>query len=185
MASVVHRLLAAAALSVMLVAPAGAWASDDWRRLQQGEVVVVSRPHGNGGIVEAAVLIDAPPRLVYALLADPLQAPTYSPGIVSSQILEDRGDSKRVRMRLQYLGLIDDLQEIESVYTPFEAIRWQQVKGRFGSQIGEYRVTASGSGTLLSYRLEIDTGTVLPVVVVQLFLRSSVPQLLRNIRTRF
>jgi ribosome-associated toxin RatA of RatAB toxin-antitoxin module len=179
-----------AALMTALVVLAGlvpvpARASDPLQRLRDGEVIVDSKPRRHGGIVHARIFVPAPPRLVYTLVADPEKLPRYSPDIVAVTVLEDHGQRKRVRMRVRQFGIIDDVSEVVSTYQPYDLVTWQQVKGRFAVNDGSWRIAPMDRGTLLSYHLDIDVGTMVPSLIVEAFLRSTVPSVLRNVRQQF
>jgi hypothetical protein len=172
-------LFVAAALPVM------AEPASTLQQLQKGEVLLDSQRRKHGGIVDARIFVPAPPRLVYSMLADPHQLPHYSPEVVSVAIIEDKGLQKRVRMRIRQWGLIDDESEVISTCRPYGSVTWQQVKGRFAVQEGAWTIGPMAQGTLLAYHLNIDVGATVPSLIVEAFLRSTVPALLRSVRGRF
>jgi ribosome-associated toxin RatA of RatAB toxin-antitoxin module len=165
--------------------PVAAGGPDPQQRLRAGEVVIESQARRHGGIVDARIFVPAPPRLVYTLVADPAQAPRYSPEIVAVTVLEDQGSRKRVRMRVRQMGLIDDESEVLSTYQPYELVTWQQVKGRFAAQEGAWKVASMNEGTLLRYHLNVDVGTNIPAFIIEAFLRTTIPALLKNVRRQF
>lgn len=165
--------------------PALAWTPDELKRLRAGDVVIESRQQPRGGIVDGSIVVQAPPRLVYTLVADPQQMQRYSPEIASVKIIEDQDLQKRVRIRIKQFGLIDEEQEVISTFRPYEQVAWRQVKGRFAHQNGSWQMNAFDKGTLLHYHLDIDVGTHLPGFIVTAFLRTTIPSLLRSVRNQF
>lgn len=183
-----HARIAALGMAMAVMTgplPGHAGPPDEQQRLRDGEVVVTSQARRHGGIVDARIYVAAPPRLVYTLVADPFQAPKYSPEIVAVTVLEEAGSRKRVRMRVRQLGLIDDESEVVSTYQPYDLVTWRQVKGRLAFQEGAWRVAPMAQGSLLTYHLNVDVGATVPAFIIEAFLRTTVPSLLKNVRRQF
>jgi uncharacterized membrane protein len=165
--------------------PVAAEVADPLQRLRSGDVVVDSQRRRHGGIVDARIFVPAPPRLVYTFIADPHQLPRYSPEIISVRILEDHGSRKRVRMHVRQFGVIDDESEVLGTYQPYELVTWKQVKGRLASFEGFWKVGSMDQGTVLAYHVNVDAGMALPAFIIEAFLRSTVPSVLKNVRRQF
>lgn len=182
-----RRIIAASLTAGLMLAnlPAQAWTPEELKRLRAGDVVVTSTSRNRGGIIDASIVVPAPPRLVYTLVADPQNTPRYSPEISAVTVIEDQGLQKRVRMRVRQFGLIDEEHEVVSTYQPYSSVTWQQVKGRFAHQDGAWKVSSFDAGTILTYHLDIDVGASLPSFFIEAFLRTTIPNLMRNVRKQF
>jgi ribosome-associated toxin RatA of RatAB toxin-antitoxin module len=114
----------------------------------------------------AGTEIEAPIEAVYAIAADVEGSPRWQPEIKVAECLERDGDEQvlvhmETDARVRTLGA-----EMRFRYEPPAMIAWTQEEGDLKSVDGAWELEDLGDGrTAVTYRLEVDLGRMLGMVV--------------------
>jgi uncharacterized membrane protein len=141
------------------------------------------------GTVRAAVMIEAPPDVVFQLMSRCEDAIQYVPHLRlcrvrdrapddSWQLVEHEIDFGWYSPRIKYVFRAD--------LVPSRSIAFRQVSGDFKANEGIYEFEASESGerTLLRYRAYIDPPSFVPNWLARSTFKREMPQMLANLRRR-
>jgi uncharacterized membrane protein len=118
-------------------------------------------------------------REVYDRLADVPQMPKYMPHMRSIRVIEERGSVKILEYRSQ-LPLIPDFT-LERHFEPPRRIWWTKVKAAYKRIEGAWDLVPDGRGTLVSYSLAVETGTVVPAWMALELQKQGGGALIRNV----
>ncbi len=124
--------------------------------------VAASSHGGSARVVQARVLIDAPPSLVWETLTDYRNIKNTLPGYEKSTVLQSRGATKLLDLAMRVAAFLPSYKyqvlakEDEGNYH----LQLNRVSGDFKSLSASYKLSSqnNGSKTLLVYRLDIDPG---------------------------
>jgi len=185
----------AAALSLGLVLAPLARAADfeltpaESARLQNTEIVIRASLEANGrrGTVRAAMLIEAPPALVFEMMTRCAEALKYVPHLkrcrirehaadMSSELVEQEIDLGWYSPRIQYVLRAD--------IVPDQSITFRQVSGDFKANHGMWELEPSDEGrrTLLRYRVYLDPPGFVPTWLARSTFKRELPQMLTDLR---
>lgn len=141
------------------------------------------------GTVRAAVLIEAPPAVVFLLMSRCADAVQYVPHLRvcrvrdrapddSWQLVEHEIDFGWYAPRVKYVFRAD--------FVPGQSITFKQVSGDFKANEGiyEFESTESGAGTLLRYRAYIDPPGYVPNWLARSTFKRELPKMLTDLRRR-
>jgi ribosome-associated toxin RatA of RatAB toxin-antitoxin module len=195
MERLVHRILALALLSAPVSAGAATMPADV--ALSAAEIASVGRgdtvirasldAQHRGGTVHAAMLIDAPPAVVFRAMTRCADALEFVPRLrecrvrsrsadASTQLVEHAVDLGWYTPALRYVFRADLVAD--------RRIAFQQVAGDFKTNQGlwEFEPEANGERTLVRYRVQIDPPGYVPGWLVRATFRRELPRLLANLR---
>lgn len=179
----------AGALFPLLAVAQSAWLDDPviQARLAAGEIVVHVEPDGQH--VFSAVNIHAPPLVVWKVITDCEQAPSFMPGMKSCHRLEAAADGswENIEREYKYSWLMPMAHDIvRTEYHKPQRIDFQRLSGDFRDQKGAWLLTASadGSATVLEYQFYVDLGFWVPHSLIQRSLRSDLPAAMKAVRIR-
>lgn len=169
--------------------PAAPPSGPEWARLARGEVVVATDPAGGGGrrAVAAAVLIDAPPRRVWEVMADCSRAPELVPGLKECRVLAAEGDRRTIAHRVKISSLLPEMHyTFREVQQPWHRIDFVRTGGDLREMEGSWTLEEldAGQRTLVRYRVSMDPGFLAPKWLVRQALRRNLPGLLAALRER-
>jgi uncharacterized membrane protein len=184
----------AAVLGLGLVCAGGARAADfeltlaETQRVEKDEIVIRASLDANArrGTVRAAMLIDAPPALVFQTMTRCANAVRYVPHLrlcrvreraadLSWELVEQEIDFGWYAPRLRYVFRADIAAD--------RSITFRQVSGDFKANEGIWEFEpAPGERTLLRYRVYIDPPGYVPNWLARSTFKRELPQMLADLR---
>ncbi|HEY6126011.1 MAG TPA: SRPBCC family protein [Steroidobacteraceae bacterium] len=159
------------------------------QRVAKGEVVIRTtlNPGARGGTVRAAMLIDAPPAVVFQTMSRCADAARYVPHLRMCRIREQAPDSSWAIVeqeidfgwyapRLRYLSRAEFVTD--------RSISFRQIRGDFKANEGiwEFEPAANGDRTLLRYRVYIDPPGYVPNWLARSTFKRELPDMLSALR---
>jgi ribosome-associated toxin RatA of RatAB toxin-antitoxin module len=160
---------------------------DELERVNRGETVIRASLDASQrrGMVRAALLINAPPELVFQAMSNCADALKYVPHLracrmrppstdASVRFVEHEIDFGWYAPRLSYVFRAD--------MVPDQSIAFRQVSGDFKANQGLWEFEAAGGQTLLRYRVEIDPPGYVPNWLARSTFKRELPQMLANLR---
>jgi ribosome-associated toxin RatA of RatAB toxin-antitoxin module len=109
------------------------------------------------------VVIEATPKEILDVIADVVNASSWSPQYQSAEVLDTYADGrpKRVKMKVKAAGLTDEM-EVEYSWGENTA-GWSLIKsGQLKAQNATYTLTPAGEKTKVRFDLEVDPSIPLP-----------------------
>ena len=109
------------------------------------------------------VVIEATPKEIIDVIADVVNAPTWSPQYQSAEVLDthDDGRPKRVKMKVKAAGLTDEM-EVEYSFTETSA-GWTLINSsQLKAQDATYTLTPAGDKTKVRFDLKVDPSIPIP-----------------------
>ncbi len=152
-------------------------------REQRGAVTVQVRGAGTLRTVQAQTWIQAPARVVWAVLTDYTSYPRLFPGIERSSIQVLDGSLEHCTV-VRYPWPFPERWVCNAVIEdrPHWTIRWHRVAGTIRRLVGEWQLRPYGRGTILRYGVRIDPGLpVVPSWVTLWATRIETPSVLRAV----
>ena len=184
----------AAGLALGLAA-SGAQAADfeltpaETTRVEKEEIVIRAALDSNArrGTVRAAMLIDAPPGVVFEMMTRCVDALKYVPHLKQCRVRERAADQSWELVeheidlgwyapRIRYVLRADFVVD--------QSITFRQVSGDFKANQGlwELAPAASGTRTLLRYRVYLDPPGYVPTWLARSTFKRELPQMLADLR---
>jgi len=184
----------AACLSLGLAFAPGARAADfdltpaETTRVENDEIVIRASldPNARRGTVRAALLIDAPPAVVFEMMTRCADAMKYVPHLrlcrirdhaadMSWELVEHEIDFGWYSPRIQYVLRADLVVD--------RSITFRQVSGDFKANHGIWELEPAGSErTLLRYRVYIDPPGYVPTWLARSTFKRELPRMLTELR---
>lgn len=184
----------AALASLGLILAAGAARAADFeltpaetQRVEQDEIVIRASLDANArrGTVRAAMLIDAPPALVFESMNHCADAVRYVPHLRLCRVRERAADASWALVeqeidfgwyapRLRYTFRADFIAD--------QSITFRQVSGDFKAYEGIWEFEPDGQRTLLRYRAYIDPPGFVPNWLARSTFKRELPQMLADLR---
>jgi uncharacterized membrane protein len=185
----------AAALAAGLACAGSVQAADfeltpaEMQRVEKGEVVFRTTldPDSRGGTARAAMLVDAPPAVVFESMSRCADAARYVPHLRMCRVREQAPDSSWALIeqeidfgwyapRLRYVVRADFITD--------KSITFRQVSGDFKANEGiwEFEPAANGERTLLRYRVYMDPPGFVPNWLARSTFKRELPQMLADLR---
>lgn len=180
-------------LGLLLIGAPGARAADfqltpaEQEQLDRGETVIrATLDEGQRrGSVRAAMLIDAPPAVVFQAMTQCEDALKYvphlrtcrarvQPGDASIRFVEHEVDLGWYAPRLSYVFRAD--------VVPDRSIAFHQVSGDFKANEGIWEFEPAGTGTLLRYRVYMDPPGYIPNWLARSTFKRELPRMLVNLK---
>ena len=166
--------------------------STDWidaAKLEAGAVVVSTVDEGDfAGRVNAAVSIDAPPRVIWDVMTDCPSAPEFIPGVLSCELLDtmDDGQAQLFRQELKYSWYLPRLTYVFRLdYFPYRQIDFRRISGRPRKLEGSWWLKRDPDGaTQVVYSVHLDPGFFVPKFLVRRALKKDLPTALEALRER-
>jgi hypothetical protein len=185
--------VALASLSVFssaATAAIGAWTPDAklQRELSRGVAWAEVLPSADdAGLIHAAIDIDAPPRVVWAVMTDCRLAARLVTSVTSCRIVQ--GDQRAgwdVREQVTKASLfVPELHNVfRSDYQPYSLIRFHRLGGDMRVEEGEWRLEPikGGAGTQVIYINRVAVNLLAPAFLVRAGLKRDTPKVLLNLR---
>jgi hypothetical protein len=185
----------AAGLGLGLAMASGAQAADfeltpaETARVENDEIVIRATldPNARRGTVRAAMLIDAPPAVVFEMMTRCVDALKYVPHLKQCRIGERAADKSWELVehvidlgwyspRIRYVLRAD--------IVPDQSITFRQVSGDFKANHGiwELEPAEAGNRTLLRYRVYLDPPGFVPTWLARSTFKRELPQMLTDLR---
>lgn len=164
------------------------WITDtsQWTALHQGEVVLLDSETGSEGhSATAAVLVDAPPSAVRAVVEDGDRAADFQESLVASRVVERTEDSIVLEQTVK-VGLQKVTYRVRQYPRSPRLMDFELESGELKEMDGFWRylpVSDEGeTATLLVYRLSLKPLIPLPGFLVQKSIARNLPNTLRAVR---
>jgi Polyketide cyclase / dehydrase and lipid transport len=160
------------------------------RRLKAGEVLVDVRadPQGATGLITATIDIQAPPRMLWAIMLDCDRSRRITPALKVCRVTETSSDGLS-DVREHVVQWVWPLPAVRSVfasqYRPFEQIRFQRIAGDLEFLEGTWQLEPlrQGTATRLTYSARVTPGWPVPGALVRSALEADIPKTLTALRT--
>ena len=185
----------AAGLSLGLAAACGARAADfeltpaETSRVAKDEIVIRANLDSNArrGTVRAAMLIDAPPAVVFEMMTRCVDAMKYVPHLRQCRIREQAADMswELVEHEIDFGWYSPRIQYVlRADFVTDQSISFHQVSGDFKANHGiwELEPADAGNRTLLRYRVVIDPPGYVPTWLARSTFKRELPQMLTALR---
>lgn len=184
---------ACALLASVARAAEGGWLADTQvqRRLAAGEVVVeaatASDPEGSRGRVRAAVLIEARPEAIWAVITDCREAVKFVPGLRLCRRIDGAPDGRwvNIEQEIDYSWFLRTVHNVlRADCDPPRRIDFHRVSGDLKQEAGSWLLTPTpgGSATVVEYEMYLDPGFWIPQWLINRTLRKDVPGALAGLR---
>jgi carbon monoxide dehydrogenase subunit G len=164
-----------------------AWSQDEQNRvLLKGEILLETRSHTAwGGAVTAWMYLPLVRSQVWQYLTDYPRWVQYFPDITKSEVIQKRGEVKRLYQAAQkaflfltarveiYLHVVEEIGQ---------KIQFQLEKGTFHDFSAELKLLDWGRGTLLSYAVQATPSIPIPSIFIQQAINLELPANMRKMR---
>lgn len=188
-------MLVRLALFAALALPAGIAPAGDlelgpaeMQRLHDGEILIESDLDAaqRRGTVDAALIVDAPPAMVFDAMIRCDDALEYVPHLRRCRLVGQPDPAVRlVEHEIDFGWYAPRIEyTIRADLEPGRSITFRQVHGDFRVNEGrwEFEADASGERTLLRYRVHIDPPGYVPNWLARSTFRKELPRMLSNLR---
>lgn len=156
--------------------------------LESGAPVLQLRKDGRTTVVDAAILIDAPVRVIWDILVACEIAPDYVPNVVACRSIElrDDGSSELFIQTVKPAFFIPSFEHVFRMdYSPYTRIEIHRVSGPIKQLDGAWWLRERPDGKVaLAYFLLLDPGLPIPRVFVRATLRRDLPHVLEAVSER-
>lgn len=155
-------------------------------RLEAGEVVTRLLSEEGGTGVEANALVDATPDEVFAVVTDYDHYPEFIPSLVDAKVLEWESDDVCVLMEKLKVAFKTIEYAIRVTHDRRKlSTRWTKHHGFLRRNDGGWTCKSHGKGrTLVTYRVAVEAGLLVPQFVIDRLSRGSLPDLFAGLRKR-
>jgi carbon monoxide dehydrogenase subunit G len=156
------------------------------RMIAQGEILLETRSHTAwGGAVTAWMYLPLVRSQVWQYLTDYPRWVQYFPDITKSEVIQKRGEVKRLYQAAQkaflfltarveiYLHVVEEIGQ---------KIQFQLEKGTFHDFSAELKLLDWGRGTLLSYAVQATPSIPIPSIFIQQAINLELPANMRKMR---
>ena len=139
------------------------------------------------GTVRAAVLIDAPPALVYGAMTHCVDAFEFVPHLKTCRVKDSAPDASWgiVEHEIDFGWYTPRIRwTFRAEFVPEKSITFRQVTGDFKKNEGawEFEAGADGSTTLVKYQAAIDPPAFIPNWLARTTYKRELPQMLEDLR---
>ena len=184
----------AAVVGLMIACPQSVQAADfeltpaESRRVASDEIVIRAALDSNGrrGTVRAAMLIDAPPAVVFQMMTRCADALQYVPHLRLCKVRDRAADSswELVEHEIDFGWYAPRLEYVfRADFVTDRSITFRQVSGDFKANHGIWEFEAEGEKrTLLLYRVYMDPPGYVPNWLARSTFKRELPQMLANLR---
>ncbi|MER3495223.1 MAG: cyclase [Mastigocladus sp. ERB_26_2] len=162
------------------------WSQDKHQKIIQGEIFTETRSHTSwGGCVTAWMYLPLVRSQVFSQLTDYPRWVQYFPDITRSEVLQIKGEAKRLYQAAQkvflfftahveiYLNVIEELGQ---------RVQFRLEKGTFHDFSAELYLQDYASGTLLSYTVQATPNIPIPSIFIQQAMNFELPANMRKMR---
>ncbi|MCB1062316.1 MAG: SRPBCC family protein [Verrucomicrobiae bacterium] len=166
-----------------------------WKELNDGKVVVLplglpllsSEPGDDEDDFHAAcaaIIIEAPVKAVWDVIADKEAAPDYIESLQSAKILEEHPDYVLIEQVMKLGPLPKVTYVVKHMPLPPHEVKFERHSGDLESIKGFWKFMPIGDGSkcLVIYRLSLKPGFFVPNFVIKRSLKKSLPEALEAVR---
>ncbi len=168
---------------------------EEWKQLRKGEVILLEisaailkaeNAKQDQHAAAAAILVDAPPSAVWAVIADKEAAPEYIESLESATIIEHSAEYQLIEQVMKLGPLPKVTYVVKHTPLPPHTVRFERHSGDLKSITGFWKMLPvdGGSKCLVVYRLGLKPGFLVPNFVIRNALKKSLPDALRAVRDR-
>lgn len=159
--------------------------SQEWKSLSKGQVVVKQNnaQEDEAPSVEAKILILRSPERVWPVVADPEKLMREEKKVRKVKVLSRSQNKQNVAFSVLMTRFLPPfnyvlLQEL----SPPNSLRFHRVSGSFKDIQGSWRLSPveNGTKTILTYKLQIDVGPLVPRGLLLSAVKSDLPSMMRN-----
>lgn len=157
----------------------------DWKKLRAGEVIILTsskkrEEHG----ATSAILVDAPPKAVWAVIADKEGAPDYIDSLESAKVTKETKDHILIEQVMKLGPLPRVTYVVKHIPKPPHTVLFERDSGDLKEIDGFWKFLPvdQGKKCLLIYHLELKPGFLVPGFVIKRSLKKSLPDALRAVR---
>ena len=154
--------------------------------LERGRAYVDVRadPDGESGLIRAAIDVAAPPEVVFKVIADCDLATKMVSSLKSCRILErDPAGRWDVREQVSKMNFVPSVRNVfRSDFEPPGRIAFHRSGGDLKVFEGEWRITARGEGSRVTYESRVSAPFRVPGYLARLALRMEVGEALTALR---
>ena len=114
------------------------------------------RRYKRKSVIESSVTVKQGVRRVYDLLKEMEQFPWFIAGVESVRVTELSENKKISEWKIDIMGTPMSWQEEDTFDNQDMTLRFRMLKGRFADYYGEWKVSKSRRGTIISFSVNID-----------------------------
>ena len=114
------------------------------------------RRYKRKSIIESSVTVKQETRKVYNLLKEMEQFPWFIAGVESVRVTDLSGSKKITEWKIDIMGTPISWQEEDIFDAQNMSVRFKMLAGRFADYYGEWKVSKSPRGTMISFSVNID-----------------------------
>lgn len=156
-------------------------------RVNRGETVIRASLDDSQrrGTVRAAMMINAPPDVVFQAMTNCDDAMRYVPHLRACRVLPQSAgsDTRFVEHEIDFGWYAPRLSYVfRADFVTDRSIAFRQVRGDFKSNHGVWEFEPAGSRTLLRYRVEIDPPAYVPGWLARSTFRRDLPRMLTQLK---
>ena len=157
------------------------------RQLEKGEVLTAVKPKGNPpkGMVEAAILIEAPAESIWRVMIDCAAAPSFVPGVNACRVTSAGDDWEIIEHDVKWTWFFPEITyAFRADYRKNERIDFVRTGGDLRDMAGHWSLHPldSGNRTMVCYSVYLDPGFLVPQWLVRHSLKKDLPAVLRALR---
>ncbi len=162
------------------------WSQDKLQKIIQGEILTEMGSHTSwGGCVTAWMYLPLVRQQVFSQITDYPRWVQYFPDITKSEVLQKRGEVKRLYQAAQkaflfftahveiYLSVIEELGQ---------RVQFRLEKGTFHDFSAELHLQDYANGTLLTYTVKATPNIPIPSIFIQQAMNFELPTNMRKMR---
>jgi ribosome-associated toxin RatA of RatAB toxin-antitoxin module len=158
-------------------------------KLKDGNILVdVKRSEKQPkGMVNALVLIDAPPATIWKIMTDCPEAPTFVPGLKSCKVLETGKNWEIIRHDVKWIWFFPKISYVfRADYKINRRIDFVRIKGDLREMRGSWHLLPLNgeSQTVVNYEVYLDPSFFIPQWLVERSLMTDLRDMLAALRTR-
>lgn len=158
-------------------------------RLAAREVIVRVDFGAQTQHIGAAILVEAPPEVIWRVLTDCAGAPAFIPGLKRCRVLEHAADGSQelIEREVKYSFVMPTVHSVvRADYQPPWRIDFHHISGDLKDEDGSWVLerAAGSEATRVEYRLDVDPGFWVPHALVRHSVRKEMPAALQAMRTR-
>ena len=139
------------------------------------------------GMVNALVLIDAPPATIWKTMTDCPEAPTFVPGLKSCKVLESAKNWEIIRHDVKWIWFFPKISYVfRADYKINRRIDFVRIKGDLREMRGSwFLLPLNGtSQTVVNYKVYLDLSFFIPQWLVERSLMTNLPDMLVALREK-
>ena len=156
-------------------------------QLESGDVVLSVKEDGNfnKGMVEATILIEAPAEIIWRVMIDCKEVPTFVPGINDCRVLSAGENWEIIEHDVKWTWFFPEMTyAFRAQYDKHKRIDFVRTGGDLKDMVGAWSLLATerGNKTIVCYSVYLDPGFLVPQWLVKLSLKKDLPAVLQALQ---